>query len=331
MKKTILVLLSSFMSLLSISQSRSISYDAHQKEVTNFLNSISDEFYEKSYDTKKLDFSSFIGYSGNKFEEIHGGNVKLLIEPHKDSEHKAILTFGDIFYIPVFACESYPKQLVFSYRTGELSSEVYYFGTTENGEYGFVNGDNIISRGCIKISQNNNYYIYEKWRSIGIVKRDFTKNKIIYADNINFSHDKNSITYSQIASGEEETNKIFILDLNNWTEQCIGTGLSPSFVDDSTLIYWSALKGRNLYEKIYLQNLNEKQNQTIFNVPDSLSLWSCPGDYYRPEELEVIKSKNTIYISFKLYEKTPNMDGEEIGTYKININGEIIEIKKPRA
>ncbi len=326
--KTILTILSIVFSIVAYSQIDTGSFIVNQSDIDLYLDSISNVYAKSAESYKKQNLLAPIKSGREGYYYIFGDSVKLLAVPDSKSNYKTLLNFGDIILIPRY--KGLPKfhgqfqysPLYFSINSGNYHS--YVFCVTEQGNYGFIKTNEYYDQyNDIQLLPNTDYLLI-KYPKKAIVKKDYSKYKIFDAYDINYSLKHNSLVYSIEGSRFDSPGKIFTFNINSWTENYIGQGYSPIFIEDD-IIYWTKKD-----EKIHRYNFVIQVDSIIFSVPDSLTMWLCGPDNCFPLKIRTknINNQNLIYLNFcsKIIKPGEDECGTEV-KFLITRKGEIIEIE----
>ncbi len=297
-------------------------YEPDQTMVDSYLDSIC-KLYVKNLDTyKDLDLSVPIKSTRGAVCRIFGDSIKLRTTPSDSSKYLKLLNFKDNVFIPQFKGRLQYYPLTFNIRPGRY--DYYLFCISEEGFFGFINSEEYThSNNYIKDLPNTEYLLIERPKK-AIVKKDYSTFKIFDAYNVNYSANNKSLVYAIEDYNSENLGKIFTFDIDRWTENNIGHGYSPVFMEDD-IVYWTKND-----EKIHRFNYKTQEDSTIFSVPDSLTMWLCGPDFCFPRKITIknVNGENLIYLKFcsKLIKSGEDECGTEV-KYLITKKGEIVNIE----
>ncbi len=315
-----ILLLSLSVSIYSQSENRL--FEVNQTKVDSYLDSIC-RLYVKNLNTnKQLDLSTPIKSARGGTHHIFGDSVKLRSAPTDSSGFKKLLGFQDIVFIPRYEGRLQYYPLTFNIRPGRYDH--YLFCITEQGQYGFINSNEYThSNNYIKKLPNIDFLLIERPK-IAIIKNDYSEFRIFEVSKIDYSEKFKSLVYSIEDYRSEKLGKIFTFNIESWTENYIGQGYSPIFIEDD-IIYWTKKD-----EKIHRYNLGTLIDSTIFSVPDSLTMWLCGPDFCYPGKIRTKKIRGEDLIHLFFCSKIIKPGEDECGTeanFLITKKGEIREIE----
>jgi hypothetical protein len=327
MKRYLIVFMLSFLSINLFSQSEYRIYQSIKPKVVPYLDSIAKIYYENSYHEGPMAKYQKDPYSILS-TRVFGNNIRLLNAPNDSSDTVEKLTTGETVYYPYFLNEEIQSHNIqradFCFRLDDIGDGmgkigVYRFVFLKNGTLGFINETELYGN-MLSFPDKDLLFIQEGEKK-AILKSDYSQSFFFYPIDFEFSKGNNYLTYS--SSYEEDSSFVYLYDVNKWENRRIGFGNNPSFADQK-IIYGSGLYKDINVEEIHSYNIDNRKDTVFYIVPDTLTLWSCGGDYCNPVKIGSLRSEKSTCYKFTLFAKNNSL------MYHLTISsrGETLKIQK---
>jgi hypothetical protein len=244
MKRHLIVLIVSLLSINLFSQSEYQIYQSIKPKVVPYMDSIAKSYYEGSYHDGPIAKYQKDPYSILS-SRVFGDNIRLLEAPNDSSITKEKLTIGETVYYPYFLNEEIQfnniQRADFSFKLDDIGDGmgkigVYRFVFLKNGTFGFINETELYGN-MHSFPDKDLLFIYEGGKK-AILKSDYSQSFFFYPIDFEFFKGNNYLTYS--SSYEEDSSFVYLYDVNKWENRRIGFGNNPSFADRK-IIYGSGL------------------------------------------------------------------------------------------
>lgn len=296
-----------------------------QNTVQKFCDSVSEKSYRLGYSYEK-GFDTNIELGQGEFYYVNNDSCFLYDLPTYNIANRiAKLKFSDSVYV----FKNVNGKPVHIWVAGDgFGGNRYYLCATTSGKLALFKDNDCVSLNGLSFSPNIDYYLTLNGFSSLLISKDWKRFLKLPTHKLFWYPDHLSFIYNDCNVDCNTNSHLLEYDLKHWKSDIVCKGVSPFFINNYNSILYFNDSVFNGFTKEYLfkRDLNRRNTELFYQIPDSLTYWHDGDDFRTPCEIKLNQFNGKTIFELHLWKRGSDYNGNTYIFY-IDEQKKVVEIR----